>query len=128
MAAVRGRRNLSTELQAIALFRAHGITGWRRSVLLLGKPDFVFLRERVAVFVDGCFWHCCPKHTRIPKTRAEWWAAKLERNQTRDRHVTRALRKDGWKVVRVWECDLARKHWARVARRVERALERGRES
>jgi len=63
-----------------------------------------------------------PKHAPRPKTRAEWWAAKLERNQLRDRTVTRALRKVGWKVVRVWECDLARKHWPRVARRVRGRL------
>lgn len=65
-------------------------------------------------------WHGCPKpkHAPRPKTRAEWWAAKLERNKARDRIVIRALRKAGWTVVRVWECDLARKHWPRVARRV----------
>jgi len=60
----------------------------------------------------------------MPKTRAEWWAAKLERNKIRDRLVTRTLRKDGWKVVRVWECDLARKHWPRVAQRLARTLGR----
>ncbi|HYR57067.1 MAG TPA: very short patch repair endonuclease, partial [Chthoniobacteraceae bacterium] len=108
----------------MALFRAHGISGWRRGVALFGKPDFVFRRERVAVFVDGCFWHGCPKpkHAPLPKNRAEWWAAKLARNKARDRVVTRTLRGLGWKVVRVWECDLARKHWPRVARRIARTL------
>ena len=57
MARIRGRGNKDTELRMMALLRAHGITGWRRGQKLFGKPDFVFRRERVAVFVDGCFWH-----------------------------------------------------------------------
>lgn len=122
MSAIRGKGNKATELRMMALLRAHGFTGWRRGQALLGKPDFVFRRERVALFVDGCFWHSCPKHATQPKTRAAWWAAKLARNQARDRTVTRALRKDGWTVLRVWECDLAVKQWPRVARRVGRAL------
>ena len=126
MAAIRGKGNKDTELRMMVLFREHGITGWRRGQVLMGKPDFVFRRERVVVFVDGCFWHGCPKpkHAPMPKTRAEWWAAKLERNKMRDRIVNRSLRKEGWTVVRVWECDLARKHWPRVARRLARALGR----
>jgi DNA mismatch endonuclease (patch repair protein) len=126
MSLIRGKGNKDTELRMMALFREHGISGWRRGQVLTGKPDFVFRPERVAVFVDGCFWHGCPKpkHAPKPKTRAEWWAAKLERNKVRDRVVTRALRKAGWKVVRVWECDLARKHWPRVARRLVGALGR----
>ena len=126
MARIRGSGNKDTELRMMVLFRAHRITGWRRGVALFGKPDFVFRRERVAVFVDGCFWHGCPKpkHAPLPKNRAEWWAAKLARNRARDLLVTRTLRKAGWRVVRVWECDLAKqKNWPRVARRVTRALE-----
>ena len=126
MARIRGSGNKDTELRMMALFRAHRITGWRRRTSLFGKPDFVFRRERVAVFVDGCFWHGCPKpkHAPLPKNRAEWWAAKLARNRARDLLVTRTLRKAGWRVVRVWECDLAKqKNWPRVARRVTRALE-----
>lgn len=123
MALIRSNGNLATELQMIALFRAHGITGWRRGQNLFGKPDFVFRRERVAVFVDGCFWHGCPQHATRPATRAEWWAAKLARNRERDRLVTRTLRKAGWRVVRVWECALPRKGWRRMARRIERTLQ-----
>ncbi len=90
------------------------------------KTDFVFRRQRVVVFVDGCFWHGCPKpkHAPMPKNRADWWAEKLARNQTRDRLVTRTLRDKGWRVVRVWECDLATKHWTRLASRMLRALAR----
>ena len=124
MAAIRGSGNAATELRMMALFRAHGITGWRRRQRVFGKPDFVFRRERVAVFVDGCFWHGCPRHATQPRTRATYWAAKLSRNKERDREVTRALRRAGWRVVRVWECALARKHWPRVAGRIARSLGR----
>ena len=126
MARIRGSGNKDTELRLIALFRAQGLTGWRRRQAVFGRPDFVFRRERVAVFVDGCFWHGCPKpkHSPLPKTRRDWWVAKLSRNQARDREVTRALRKERWKVVRVWECDLARRNWPSVARRVARATGR----
>ena len=124
MSLIRSRGNRATELRLIALMREHGITGWRRSAPVFGKPDFVFRRERVAVFVDGCFWHGCPKpkHAPLPKTRAEWWAAKLDRNKARDRKVTQTLRKAGWKVVRVWECDLSRQRAASIMRRIARLL------
>ena len=86
--------------------------------------DFVFPKLRVAVFVDGCFWHACPKHGTRPAGNRAFWRAKLVRNAERDREVTRALRKAGWSVLRVWEHDLAAKHWPRVARRMSRALGR----
>jgi DNA mismatch endonuclease (patch repair protein) len=84
--------------------------------------DFTFRRERVALFVDGCFWHGCPKHGTMPAGNRAFWKAKLARNTARDRTVTRALRQAGWTVLRIWEHDLAPKHWPRVARRVARAL------
>ena len=126
MSRIRGSGNKDTELRMIALFRKHHIIGWRRSVVLFGRPDFTFRRERVAVFVDGCFWHGCPKpkHAPRPKNRAAWWAAKLDRNKARDRLVTRTLHQKGWCVVRVWECDLAATHWPRFARRILHALGR----
>jgi DNA mismatch endonuclease (patch repair protein) len=125
MSRIRGSGNKDTELRMMALFRAHRVTGWRRGVTLFGKPDFVFHRERVVVFVDGCFWHGCPKpkHAPLPKNRAEWWAAKLARNRERDLLVTRTLRKAGWRVVRIWECDLRRANWDRVARRILRVID-----
>src|SRR4051812_4642180 len=124
MSRIRSRGNRDTELRMIALFKASRIRGWRRSQPLFGKPDFVFRHERVAVFVDGCFWHGCPKpkHAPLPKARAEWWAAKLGRNKDRDRVVTRTLRRTGWSVVRIWECDLKPKNWKRIARRIRARL------
>jgi DNA mismatch endonuclease (patch repair protein) len=67
------------------------------------RPDIVFTRQRVAVFVDGCFWHVCPDHGRQPTTNTSYWGPKLERNQERDRMATAALRSDGWIVIRIWE-------------------------
>lgn len=67
------------------------------------RPDIVFVSARVAVFVDGCFWHGCPEHGSQPKANSEWWRDKLERNIARDRRNDSALRKAGWAVVRIWE-------------------------
>ncbi len=123
MALIRGSGNAATELRMVALMRAHGITGWRRNARVFGKPDFAFRQVRVALFVDGCFWHGCPRHATQPRTRAAFWAAKFSRNQARDREVVRTLRKAGWTVVRVWECDLAKMaSWPRVARRISRLI------
>jgi len=67
------------------------------------RADIVFRRERVAVFVDGCFWHSCPEHGTRPKENAAWWAEKLEQNRRRDADTTRTLREAGWTVLRFWE-------------------------
>lgn len=124
MAQIRGRGNRDTELRLVALFRANGIKGWRRHPKLFGKPDFVFRKERVLVFVDGCFWHrhqgCRFAYT--PKSRLDFWMPKFERNIARDKVVTRALRQAGWRVVRVWECDLTPSNRARTVRRMVKIL------
>lgn len=70
---------------------------------LPGRPDLVFSRRRIAVFVDGCFWHGCPTHGVRPRANAEWWAAKLDANTARDRRNDRDLIEAGWAVVHVWE-------------------------
>lgn len=67
------------------------------------RPDILFTRARVAIFVDGCFWHCCPAHGRKPGVNLAYWGPKLERNVARDRAADEALDKAGWTVVRVWE-------------------------
>ncbi len=106
MSRIRGRGNKDTELALIQIFRTHRITGWRRNQLLFGKPDFVFPKHRVAVFVDGCFWHACPRHANLPAGNRAFWRKKFTANKTRDRLVTRELRRRGWRVVRIWEHDL----------------------
>jgi len=121
MAAIRSRGNRETELRLVALLRAAGITGWRRHQPLPGRPDFLFRRARVAVFVDGCFWHGCRWHCRMPSTRSAFWRAKLARNRGRDREVSHQLRAAGWRVVRFWEHSL--KDPDRVVARLRDALE-----
>jgi DNA mismatch endonuclease (patch repair protein) len=106
MAAVRSTGNRATELKLISIFRANGITGWRRNARLPGKPDFVFRRERFAVFVDGCFWHGCRWHCRMPQSHSSYWQRKIAKNVVRDRSITRTLRASGWRVIRVWEHSL----------------------
>jgi len=103
MAAVRSAGNRATELRLAAILRAHGITGWRRHQPLPGKPDFVFRRRRLAVFVDGCFWHGCPDHLRMPRDNRPYWGRKIARNVLRDRETALRLKKAGWRVLRVWE-------------------------
>lgn len=103
MAAIRSKGNKATELKLISVRRAHGIKGWRRHQPLPGKPDCVFWRERVALFVDGCFWHGCPRHGRSPNSNQNYWREKLARNRARVLRVCRKLRKNRWRVLRFWE-------------------------
>lgn len=121
MSRVRGQGNRATELQVVYLFRKHKITGWRRNIPLFGKPDFVFPAIRLAVFVDGCFWHGCPKHRSWPATNRAFWRKKLEGNLTRDMLVNDTLRAKGWTVIRVWQHELAKNNEARLVARLEKA-------
>ena len=85
------------------------------------RPDIAFTARKVAVFVDGCFWHGCARHCKFPAGNRAFWEKKLSGNQARDRRVNRALRKLGWRVVRIWEHDLV-KRGAVCARRVKASL------
>jgi DNA mismatch endonuclease, patch repair protein len=120
MSRIKGRNNVATEIFIARTFRENGIVGWRRNVPLFGKPDFVFRKGRVALFVDGCFWHNCPVHGALPRTNTEFWRSKLARNYKRDRLVNQTLRKMGWTPIRVWQHDL--KEPAKVIRRVRKLL------
>ena len=122
MSRVRGRGNKNTELEMIDLFRKHRITGWRRNARVFGSPDFVFPKLRIAVFVDGCFWHNCPIHRSMPASNRPFWKQKLQRNKTRDHLVGHRLRGIGWKVVRVWQHELTRTNRRKVAKRIARLL------
>jgi DNA mismatch endonuclease, patch repair protein len=103
MSRIRGKNNGTTEKTLrMALVRS-GVRGWSMHPDLLGRPDFYFSAYRLAVFVDGCFWHACKKCGHVPRTRSEFWRAKLERNRQRDRRVGRQLRAQGIRVVRIWE-------------------------
>lgn len=152
MSRIRSRGNARTELALVRVFRAHGLTGWRRHLKLrVGelkvdgrkrvrrgrtpssqlstrphqltvRPDFVFHKPRTVVFVDGCFWHGCPQHGTKPRGNAAFWRKKFAANIARDQLVTRALRRAGWKVLRIWEHELARKRAARLVARLTRCF------
>ena len=70
---------------------------------IIGKPDFVFRKKKVVLFIDSCFWHKCPRHYIQPKSNLKYWIPKIDRNAERDKLVTKELQKKGWKVVRIWE-------------------------
>ena len=120
LASIKGHSNAATELRFVRELRAHRIKGWRRRYPLFGKPDVVFPVERLCIFIDGCFWHGCPLHWSSPRTNADFWTAKVRRNQARDHAVRRELVSRGWRVMRIWQHEL-RKPGA-VLRRVHRAL------
>lgn len=103
MAAVRSRGNTTTEVPFGKLLWAAGLRGYRKHWPVAGRPDFAWPGKRVAVFVDGCFWHGC-KCKRLPRTNTRFWRDKIETNRRRDRRVARSLRRDGWVVIRVKEC------------------------
>lgn len=132
MAAIRATGNRDTELVLRALLRQAKLHGWRRHRLIATKPvrrrrfsvkpDFVFRAQRVAVFVDGCFWHICQTHFNMPGSNEWLWEKKFCANYTRDREVNKSLRAAGWKVLRIWEHQLSNP--MRVIRRLSQALSR----
>lgn len=89
-----------------------------------GRPDLVFVSQKIAIFIDGCFWHGCPEHYVRPRSRTEFWSAKLEENVCRDHKQTLALEERGWKVIRAWEHDLFTNLQETITR-IERVLHSG---
>ncbi len=131
MRRIRSRGNKDTELVMMRVLRRERITGWRRHdvvrFLTLNsssqvRPDFVFRKSRVTLFVDGCFWHGCKTHCRMPEGSRSFWKAKLVRNMARDTEVTRSLRRCGWRALRVWEHELSQKNERRLLARLRRVL------
>lgn len=122
MSKVKSKGNETTELKLARLLRKEGLKGWRRHLLLPGKPDFTWTRKKVVVFVDGCFWHGhdCGKNI-TPKTNHEEWASKLKKNRARDQKNSRLLSEKGWTVIRIWECTLRREP-LKALNRIRRAL------
>jgi DNA mismatch endonuclease (patch repair protein) len=106
---MQGNRSRDTQPEVLVRSALHrrGLR-FRKNLLLRAasvrvRPDIVFTAKRVAVFVDGCFWHRCPEHGSDPKSNTGYWKPKLDRNVRRDRVVTEALQEQGWTVVRIWE-------------------------
>jgi len=99
-------KNTKPEIILRKLIFASGLRGYRLHYELMGKPDIVFPKRKIAVFIDGCFWHKCPKCFIKPATNRKFWKEKIESNVKRDKAVNAGLRKKGWKVLRIWEHEL----------------------
>ena len=118
------RANTKPELLLRTLLRAHGLTGYRLQWKVPGHPDVCWPGKKVAVFVNGCFWHRCPYcKLTVPKTNVEYWTAKFERNRARDARNVEALVNDGWTVLVVWECALKKGRLQTTMAQVVRQIE-----
>lgn len=124
MRKVRSKGNKSTELRLIELFMNEGITGWRRNYSVNGKPDFVFLKQRLAVFTDGCFWHGHDCRNTRPSKNSEYWAKKRKRNIQRDAEITTLFEARGWTVLRIWECELKKSNESITLEKIKSALKK----
>ena len=118
MRQIRSKKNKSTEIRLIEIFKKNNVTGWKRNYPVRGHPDFVFLKCRIAVFVDGCFWHGHDCRNTRPETNKEFWQKKRERNIKHDQEITELIEKRGWTVVRIWECELKRNNYENALRRI----------
>ena len=124
MRKVKSKKNKSTELRLIDIFKQNGITGWKRNYSVKGHPDFVFLKEKVAVFVDGCFWHGHDCRNTRPAENQEYWQKKRELNMKHYKDVTALFEVRGWKVLRIWECELKKRNETILVEKIQSILSR----
>ena len=122
MQKVKSSGNKSTELRLISVFKENNISGWRRNYAVKGHPDFVFLKMKIAVFVDGCFWHGHDCRNTTPSDNKEYWDRKRQRNIQHDREVTAIFEARGWTVIRIWECELKKKNVTILLKKLEPLL------
>lgn len=122
MSKIRSKGNKSTEMRLIEVFAELGIKGWRRNYPVKGHPDFVFPKMRIAVFVDGCFWHGHDCRNTRPKQNEEFWAAKRAKNMAHDKIVTEEFERRGWSVLRIWECELRKKNRSELLAKLDSLL------
>lgn len=112
MKKIHSNKNKSTEMRLIDVFRDNEIKGWVRNYNVRGHPDFAFVNKRIAIFVDGCFWHGHDCRNTRPKDNKEYWEKKRERNIKHDKEITTLFESRGWTVIRIWECELKKKNLA----------------
>ena len=122
MSRVRAKGNKTTELNLISWFKKWGIMGWKRYYPVKGHPDFVFRKQRIAIFVDGCFWHGHNCRNTRPRDNGEYWRSKRERNIQHDKGITALFESRGWTVIRIWECELKKKYSATTLERITELL------
>ena len=118
MSAVHSKQNKSTEMKLIKIFKENGIIGWRRNYKVKGHPDFVFPDKKIAIFVDGCFWHGHDCRNTRPADNAEYWQKKRERNMRHDKEITALFENRGWTVIRIWECELKKKNFENLKEKI----------
>ncbi len=118
MRAIKSKNTKTTELKMMEIFKELHIKGWRRTYPLIGKPDFVFPKKRIAVFVDGCFWHGHDCRNVTPSANANFWNTKRDYNRKHDQIVTETLIKKNWTVIRIWECELKRKNREKLLEKI----------
>ena len=119
MKAIKSKNTKTTELKMIQIFKELKISGWRRTYPLVGKPDFVFPKKRIVVFVDGCFWHGHDCRNVTPKENSDFWDKKRDYNRVHDKEVTKTLIAKGWNVIRIWECELKKKNRENLYRKLD---------
>lgn len=122
MSKVRSKNNKSMELKLIQLFKENNIVGWKRNYPVKGHPDFVFLDKKIAISVDGCFWHGHDCRNTRPSDNADYWTKKRERNMKHDKEITVLFEQCGWTVIRIWECELKKKHRENLISRLKTEL------
>lgn len=122
MSAVHSKQNKTTELRLIEIFKEHKITGWRRNYKVKGHPDFVFLDKKIAIFVDGCFWHGHDCRNTHPSDNQDYWQKKRERNIRHDKEITALFESRGWTVIRIWECELKKKNETILSNKLQEKL------
>jgi|GEM_PF-435268 len=127
MQRVRGSQNRTTEARLRAALAGAGISGWRLNARSIrGSPDIYFPVERLAIFLDGCFWHGCRVCGHVPDKNSAFWTAKIARNRERDSIVSGSLRRCGVSVVRFWEHDVSQSLGGCVRSVCDRLMERRR--
>ena len=122
MSRIRGK-DTGPEVKLRKLLFANGFRGYRIHYNLPGKPDIVFVKKKIAIFVDGCFWHKCPVCFQEPATRKEFWMKKIQSNVKRDEKVNELLKNDEWNVIRFWEHDV-RKKPDEIVKKISEILEK----
>ncbi len=113
--------NTKLERELRGLLWSDGIRSYRLRYRIFGNPDLVFPKQKIAVFIDGCFWHKCERDFSLPETRKEFWLRKIEGNAKRDILVNERLKEDGWKVLRVWQHEI-KENPENVSHRVKKLI------
>lgn len=115
-------KNTNPEIYIKNILRRNNVKGFSLHGSLLGKPDIIFRKKKIALFMDGCFWHKCPECFIEPRTRRKFWLKKITQNVIRDKKINKELKKRGWKVIRIWEHEIKAEGYPIKIARIIKAL------